>query len=79
MNETEKLLRRITKREREELLAMIDSLSIQNERMLLQPIKLKGTKLYRVRKGDFRIIFHLESTRAVVDAVRFRNEKTYKF
>ena len=79
MNETEKLLRRISKRERDELLSIIDSLDNEHERKLLQPIKLKGSDLYRVRKGKFRIIFHLERGVAITDAVRFRNEKTYKF
>lgn len=79
MNETEKLLRKISKRERDELLAIIDSLDNEHERKLLQPIKLKGSDLYRVRKGKFRIIFHLEHGVAITDAVRFRNEKTYKF
>ena len=79
MNETEKLLRKISRRERDELLAVIDSLDIESERQRLQPIKLKGSDLYRVRVGRFRIIFHIENGIAITDAVRLRNEKTYKF
>ena len=79
MNETEKFLRKVSRRERDELLALIDSLDVPHERELLQPIKLKGSELYRIRKGKFRIIFHFEKGRAVTDAVRLRNEKTYKF
>ncbi len=78
MNETEKLLRKITKRERDELLALIDALDIKTERELLHPIKLKGAGLFRIRKGKFRIIFHMENGKAVTDSVRFRNEKTYR-
>ena len=78
MNETEKLLKKVSRRERDELLAIIDALSNASERALLEPIKLKGTDLYRIRKGKSRIIFHIENKIAIVDAVRFRNEKTYK-
>ena len=78
MNETEKFLRRITRQERDALLALIDSLNIKSERDALRPIKLKGSDLYRVCKRQFRIIFHFENDRAVIDSVRFRNEKTYR-
>ena len=78
MNETEKFLRKITRQERDALLALIDPLDIKAERELLRPIKLKGSDLYRVRKGKFRIIFHFENGKAVTDSVRFRNEKTYR-
>lgn len=79
MSETEKLLRKISKYERDKLLAIIDSLDSEGERRLLEPIKLKGTELYRIRAGKFRIIFHIENNKAITDAVRLRNEKTYKF
>ena len=78
MNETEKLLREISKRERDELLRIINSLDTQKEREQYFPIKLTGTDLYRIRKGNFRIIFHIEKGRGIVDAVRYRNDKTYK-
>jgi mRNA-degrading endonuclease RelE of RelBE toxin-antitoxin system len=78
MNETEKFLRKITRQERDVLLALIDSLDIKAERDLLNPIKLKGSDFYRVRKGQYRIIFHLENNKAVADSVRYRNEKTYR-
>ncbi len=79
MNETEKLLRKASKFDREVLLRIIDSLDDPKAREQFSPIKLTGTELYRIRKGKFRIIFHIEKGRGVVDAVRFRNEKTYKF
>lgn len=78
MNETEKLLRKISKKERDELLALIDALDIKKERDLLHPIKLKGTDLYRIHKGKIRIIFHFQDGNAITDSVRFRNEKTYR-
>jgi mRNA-degrading endonuclease RelE of RelBE toxin-antitoxin system len=44
----------------------------------LKPIKLAGMELYRIRKGDFRIIFHKEKAKYIIDSIRIRNEKTYK-
>lgn len=78
MNETEKLLRKVSKQERDELLALVDVLDIKKERDRLHPIKLKDSNLYRIRKGKFRIIFHFENNKAITDSVRFRNEKTYR-
>jgi mRNA-degrading endonuclease RelE of RelBE toxin-antitoxin system len=78
MNETEKFLRKIKKHERDELAALIDALDSKEARDHLHPIKLKGGEFYRIRKGKFRVIFHLENSHAVTDSVRFRNEKTYR-
>ena len=78
MNESEKLLRKISKQERNELLILIDTLNVKKERDLLHPIRLKGSDFYRIRKGKFRIIYHLHNDKAVIDTVRFRNEKTYR-
>jgi mRNA-degrading endonuclease RelE of RelBE toxin-antitoxin system len=78
MNETEKFLRKITREEKGILLSLIDALDTKAERDLLRPIKLKGSDLYRARKGQFRIIFHFENGKAFIDSVRFRNEKTYR-
>lgn len=78
MNETEKLLRKISKRERDELLHIINSLDDPAARAQYSPVKLTGTNLCRIRKGKFRIIFYIEKDRGVVVAVRYRNEKTYK-
>ncbi len=78
MNETEKLLRKRTKKERDELLALIDALDIPEALSQLHPEKLRGSDLYRVRKGKFRIIFHFANGKAVTDSFRMRNEKTYR-
>lgn len=78
MHEIEKLLK-ISQSERNDHLVIIDSLDIKNERKRLQPIKLKGSNVYRIRVGRFRIIFHMENGVATTDAVRLRNEKTDKF
>ncbi len=44
----------------------------------LDMIKLKGTDMYRIRSGDYRIIFHYEKKETVIDSIQLRNEKTYK-
>jgi len=78
MNETEKLLRKISKKEREQLLLIISSLDDASVRDSFRPLKLKGRDIYRIRSGKFRILYHFENNQAIVDSVRFRNEKTYR-
>ena len=78
MNQTEKFLRKIGRRERVLLLTIIDALSTQEGRVKYHATKLKGSDYYRVRHGAYRIIFHLEDDIAVIDATRLRNEKTYR-
>lgn len=78
MNKLEKLFKRISHKEREALLSVIDELLQGGDIRHLKPIKLSGLELFRIRKGDFRIIFHIESGGVVVDSIRLRNEKTYK-
>ena len=42
--------------------------------------KLKGREdIFRVRKGDIRIIYKNENKKIFVLAIERRNEKTYKF
>ena len=40
--------------------------------------KLQNSDFYRIRKGRFRIIFHLEKKNVVIDSIKLRNENTYK-
>ena len=40
--------------------------------------KLQNSDFYRVRKGRFRIIFHIEKKTVVIDSIKLRNENTYK-
>ncbi len=71
-----KLLKKLSKEERVallELLREIQSDNIQN----LDVKKLRGGKYFRVRKGDFRIVYHREGDLVHIDAVRKRNENTY--
>ena len=78
MDALAKLLRRASPAERLHLLTTLRELRDTETRKLLDVKKLSGGGYYRVRKGIFRIIFHFESDNVAIDAIRFRNEKTYR-
>ncbi|MBP6948938.1 MAG: type II toxin-antitoxin system mRNA interferase toxin, RelE/StbE family [Candidatus Pacebacteria bacterium] len=78
MNKIEKLLNKISKKDREALLFVIEEILNEKDISHLKPIKLKGLELYRIRKGNFRIIFHKENNDTVIDSVKLRDENTYK-
>lgn len=78
MREIEKLLRKISKKDRSALLALVEALTGKEHKGLIVK-KLKGTDFYRVRKGSFRIIFHYSDSKdVIIDSIRLRNENTYK-
>jgi mRNA-degrading endonuclease RelE of RelBE toxin-antitoxin system len=77
MNHIEKLFKKINKRDREILLKTLNLILARNLEEL-KVIKLSASDFYRVRKGNFRIIFHYEETETIIDAIRLRNEDTYK-
>jgi len=78
MREIEKLLRKISKKDRSTLLSLVEAL-LRKEHKGLVVKKLKGTDFYRVRKGSFRIIFHYSDSKdVIVDSIRLRNENTYR-
>jgi mRNA-degrading endonuclease RelE of RelBE toxin-antitoxin system len=79
MREIEKLLRKISPKERADLLRFLDRLLVKTEHPALDVKKLKGSDFYRARKGNFRIIFHYDSDGfVVVDSVRLRDNNTYR-
>ena len=78
MNKIEKLLNKISKKDRETLLCVIETIINEKDISHLKPIKLEGLDLYRIRKGNFRIIFHRESGGVVIDSIKMRDENTYK-
>lgn len=43
--------------------------------------KIKGSSYYRIRQGDWRIVYLIDATQLVVLIVRVlrRNERTYEF
>ncbi len=78
MREIEKLLRKISRKNRETLLMLVEALIGKDHKGLIVK-KLKGSDFYRVRKGSFRVIFHYNNNGdIVIDSIRLRNEKTYK-
>jgi len=78
MRDREKLLRKISKKERQALLAIMDVLLGGNHKGLAIK-KLKGSDFYRLRKGVFRIIFHYnEHGDAIIDSIRLRKEDPIK-
>jgi mRNA-degrading endonuclease RelE of RelBE toxin-antitoxin system len=78
MNELEKLLRKISARERQRLLEAIEQI-LSDNMVRLDVKKLAGKKILRVRIGRFRILFSHDHTGAVViHAIRLRNEETYR-
>jgi mRNA-degrading endonuclease RelE of RelBE toxin-antitoxin system len=76
MDELQKLFRKITKREREQLIQY--AIELENDPESFGFIKLKGSDFYRARKGRWRFIFHYEGKDVVIDNIRLRDEKTYR-
>lgn len=77
MNKIEKLLRKISKKDRDALYIVIEEIISGKDITHLKPIKLEGLELYRVRKGNFRIIFHKEGSTYVIDSIKLRDDATY--
>ncbi len=78
MDKIEKLLRRISKSDRQRLEIALELL-INKKFELLDIQKVKDTNLYRARKGNFRIIFGFGLDKEIIIyAIKLRNEKTYK-
>ena len=77
MDKLEKLLRKISEKERKLLKETINKLIIGKvEEMDIK--KIKGTDFLRLRKGRFRIIFHYDKNNVIIDSVKIRNENTYR-
>lgn len=77
MDKIEKLLRKISKQDRQRLLEITEKL-IQGETKGLNIVKIKTTDFYRLRAGRFRIIFHYYQGETIIDSIKLRNKKTYK-
>jgi len=79
MEKIEKLFRKISKKDRIKLLALINKLPNKDKRKNLRMEKIKDSDFYKIRKGNFRIIFHHDSkNKVVIDSIKLRNEKTYR-
>ncbi len=77
MNDVDKLFKKISKKDRIMLQHLIENLL--NADKDIKPNKLKGSNFYKVRKGNFRIIFHYDSCKnIIIDSIRLRQENTYR-
>lgn len=77
MQEHEKLFRKISAKERVLLTDIVRQLQSSNHTGLTIK-KMKGSDFYRLRKRNFRIIFHYGSGGVEIDSIRLRDEKTYR-
>ena len=79
MDRIEKTLKKLGGREREKIKAILIQLRSQNFKGLDMK-KLKGRDdIFRVRKGDIRIIYRVADKDIFVLAIERRNDRTYKF
>jgi len=78
MDAYDKLWKKISRSDQESLLIFFREINDPAKRKFLDIKKLSGGSFYRGRKGKFRVIFHIEHGQAVIDALRMRNEKTYR-
>jgi mRNA-degrading endonuclease RelE of RelBE toxin-antitoxin system len=76
MDELEKLFRKLSKKERDQL--TVYSAELEKSPENFSVTKLKGSDFYRARKGRWRFIFHYEGKEVVIDNIRLRDEKTYR-
>lgn len=77
MDKIEKLLRKISQKDRQRITKFIAAL-VGGEKPGLDIIKIVNSDFYRLKAGHYRIIFHYENNEVIIDAVRLRNEDTYK-
>ncbi|MEK7138115.1 MAG: type II toxin-antitoxin system RelE/ParE family toxin [Patescibacteria group bacterium] len=78
MDKIEKFLKKLSDKERKkikEILALLENNNLSG----LDIKKLKGhSDIFRVRKGDLRIVYRVEASQIILIAIDRRNEKTYK-
>ena len=78
MDKIEKALKKLSAKEREvveEILKRIKSNDVQN----LELKKLRGVDdIFRIRKGDIRIIYKKTKDQIFILAIERRSEKTYR-
>ena len=78
MDKIFKFLNKRTKAERLKLMAVV-SLIAKNELIDLDVKKLKGSpNIFRVRIGDFRIIFLRDKKENIIQSIAKRDDRTYK-
>jgi mRNA-degrading endonuclease RelE of RelBE toxin-antitoxin system len=79
MDRVAKLLARVPKKHKEQLLEVINCLKDPACRGTLRAEKLSGSSQFRIRTGWYRLFFHIDKDNlTILDSVRLRNEKTYR-
>ena len=78
MDKIAKLFLKISKKDKNKLRQIITQLQDKKRWKSLDVIKLKNSDLYRLRSGNFRIIFHKDKNSTIIDSIKLRNESTYK-
>jgi len=79
MDKIEKVLKKLTDRERDTVKLMLEKIKKQDFSGL-DIKKLKGRDdIFRVRKGSLRIIYRLDNEDILIVSLSRRSETTYKF
>jgi len=77
MDKIEKILRKLTKKERDFLYKKI--FDLQSKKVdNLNIIKIKNSDFFRLRAGNFRIIFYYKDKKFILIDIKIRNDNTYK-
>ena len=77
MGKIEKQLRKIPKAHRERIFAAIEQL-VAHEFSVLDRKRLKGYEhIFRIRVGNYRIIYYDDGVDIILKAIRRRDEATY--
>ena len=74
MNPTQKLLKKISRSDKERILEVM----IKAKNGELRGIKLSNKNQYRIRVGNYRIKYSVYDGRQIIDEVRRRDKNTYK-
>jgi mRNA-degrading endonuclease RelE of RelBE toxin-antitoxin system len=79
MNKIDKFLKKLSPEKRSQFISLLDKI-VRGELSGLDIKKLKGTEyLFRIRKGDVRIILSMfDKQNPVVLDISYRSEKTYR-
>lgn len=79
MDKIQKALQKFSNKDRNQVKQILERLSADNFSNF-DIKKLKGKEnIFRVRKGDFRIIYRVEKQKIFILAIERRRENTYRF
>lgn len=74
----QKVLEKLTEKERQQIRVIVQQI-VDNDTSGLDIKKIKGaSSVYRVRKGDIRIVFSKTEQYIQILQIERRNEKTYR-